>query len=332
MTIRIFGDAATATVLAGVLAAERQEIIWNPDASGQNRLKVLKRRREIRLNLPWEWVRTDGFRLSSTLRLKSGEVGLAAYRRPVRGRTDAAGPEVGGRDQTLIVLEEADQTGGSPPERSSVVPGTRVARGLSLLEAVEWDPGVVELSASQPRLLVEAGCDLGELQRCLKARRIVLQQVDDLEPYRNSVHIRELLAMPVALCHSTLRHFLSYPEGREIAIGLLEEGLQLYSHRGMPLARLALQDPQELLQKLKRRKSQEFDRARNLPDRAYGSGLQKLLGGDAKAARHPHERILHMSSQTGLDPEWNWAIAQKIDRAIRVGFYRDPVELYNALR
>jgi len=332
MKVRIFGNAATATVLAGVLAAERQEIIWNPDAEGENRLKALKRRREIRLNLPWGWVRTEGFRLSSSLRLKAGEVGLAAFRGTVRGKTGASGREVGGKNQALIVLEEEDQTEGSPEERFSVVPGTQVLRGLSLLEAIEWDPGVVELSSPQPRLLVEAGSELGELQRCLKARRIVLQQVDDLEPYRNSLHIRELLALPVALCHSTLRHFLSYPEGREIALGLLEEGLQLYSHRGMPLARLPVADPQELLQKLKRRKSQEFDKARNLPDRAYGSGLQKLLGGEAKTARYPHERILHMSSQTGIDPEWSWAIAQKINRAIRVGFYRDPVELYNALR
>jgi hypothetical protein len=330
MKVRVIGDAATATVLAGVLAAERQDVIWNPDADGEDRLKTLKRRREIRLNLPWGWIGTDGFRLSSALRLKSGEVGLAAFRRPLPGKTDAAGPEVGGKDRTLIVLAEEDQTDGSPEERLPVVPGTRVLRGLSLLEAVEWDPGVVELSAPQPRLLVEAGCELGELQRCLKARRIVLQQVEDLEPYRNSLHIRELLALPVALCHSTLRHFLSYPEGREIARGLLEEGLQLYANRA--LAGLPGLDPQELLRKLKRRKSQEFDEARNLPDRAYGPALQKLLGGKAKAARRPHERLLHMSSRTGINPEWNWAIAQKTNRAIRVAFYRDPVELYNALR
>jgi hypothetical protein len=328
MKIRIFGNAPTATALAGLLAAERQEVFWNPDSEGENRLKVLKRRREIRLNLPWGWVATGGFRLSATLRLKAGEMGLAAF----RGTLPASGREVGGEHQTLIVLAEEDQAEQSPEELLTVVPGTGVLRGLSLLEASEWDPGAVELSSTQPRLLVEAGRDLGELQRCLKTRRIVLQQVDDLQPYRNSLHVRELLALPVALCHSTLRHFLSYPEGREIALGLLDEALQLYSHRGLPLGRLPVSDPQELLQKLKRRKSQDFDNARNLPDRAYGSALHKLLRGKTKEARHPHERILRMSSQTGIDPEWNWAVSQKINRAIRVGFYRDPVELFNALR
>jgi hypothetical protein len=332
MNVRIFGNAPTATVLAGLLAAERREVIWNPDAEGENRLKALKRRREIRLNLPWGWVRTEAFQLSSSSLLKAGEVGLAAFRGTLRG--EAGGPQraLGGKNQALVVLEDGDQTDGSPGHRLPVVPGTKAISGLSLLEAIEWDPGFVEVSSPQPRLLVQADAGLGELQRCLKTCRIVLQQVDDLDPYRNSLHIRKLLALPVALCHSTLPHFLSYPEGREIAIGLMEEGLRLYSHRDLPLARLPAADPQELLQKLKRGRPQDFDKARNLPDRAYGPGLHKLLRSEVEAARHPHQRILHMSSQTGIDLEWNWAITQKSNRVIRVGFYRDPVELYNALR
>ena len=332
MKVRIFGNAPTATVLAGLLAAERQDVIWNPDAEGDIRLKALKRSGEIRLNLPWGWVRTGDFRLSSSLLLKAGEVGLAAFDGAAGGKASGSGRALGGKNRTLIVLEEEGRTGGSSGGDLPLVPGTEVRRGVSLLEAMEWDPGIGEVSSPQPRLLVEGDADLGELQRCLKAGRVILQKVDDLDPYRNSLHIRELLALPVALCHSTLRCFLSYPEGREIALSLLQEALQLYSHKGLPLARLPVLDPQELAQRLKRGRSQEFDRARNLPDRAYGSGLHKLLSGDAKAARHPHERILRLSSQTGIDPEWNWAVAQKINRAIRVGFFRDPVELYNALR
>jgi hypothetical protein len=332
MNVRIFGNAPTATVLTGLLAAQRQEVIWNPDAEGENRLKALKRRREIRLNLPWGWVRTEGFQLSSSSLLKAGEVGLAAFRGTLRGKAGGSQRALGGKNQTLVVLEDGVETDGSPGHRLSVVPGTKAISGLSLLEAIEWDPGFVEVSSPQPRLLVQEDAGLGELQRCLKTCRIVLQQVDDLDPYRNSLHIRTLLALPVALCHSTLPHFLSYPEGREIAIGLLEEGLRLYSHRGLPLAKLPDADPQELLQKLKRGRPKEFDKSRNLPDRAYGPGLHKLLRSETEAARHPHRRILNMSSQTGIDPEWNWAITQKLNRAIRVGFYRDPVELYNALR
>jgi hypothetical protein len=328
MKVRIIGDAPTATVLAGLLAAERQEVIWNPDAEGEHRLRALRRSKEIRLNLPWGWVRTDGFRLSSSPLLKTGEVGIAAFRggEAPGGPATGSGRAFGGKDRTLLVLDGEEEVRDA---KGAVVPGTGVHHGLSLLDAVEWDPGIVEVSSPQLRLLVEA--ELGELQRCLKACRVVVQQVEELRPYRNSVHIRDLLALPVALCHSTLRHFLSYPEGREIALCLLEEALQLYSYRNLPLATLPFLDPRDLLQALKR-KPREFDKARNAPDRAYGPGLHDLVNAEAKAARKPHERILRMSSQTGIDPKWNWAISQKVSRAGRVGFYRDPVELYKALQ
>ena len=325
MKVRIIGDAPAAAVLAGVLAAEQQEVIWNPDADGDSRLKALKRRKEIRLNLPWGWVRTGAFRLSSSRLLKAGELGVVAFR--------ASEPQgaIGGKDRTLLVLKDGLRTGTAGGANHSLVPGTAVHRGLCLLDALEWDPGVVELSCPQPRLIVESCTELGELQRCLKARGITVQEVGDLSPYRNALHIRDLLALPVALCHSTLANFLSYPEGREIAVSLLEEGLRLYSHKGLPLSRLPDPDPRELLQRLTR-KPQEFDKLRHLPDRGYGAALQSLLEGEARAAGEPNQEILRMSSQTGIDPGWNWAITQKINRVIRVGFYRDPVELYNALR
>jgi hypothetical protein len=276
-------------------------------------------------------VKTEDFKLSSSALLKEGEVGLVVFGSIPRGKETGSGRAVGGKNKSLLVLDGEDGAPGAKSLERLLVPGTKVRRGLGLLEAMEWDPGIVEVSSPQPCLLVEAGADLGDLQRCLKACRIGLQQVDDLDPYRNSLHIRDLLALPVALCHSTLRHFLSYPEGREIALSLLEEGLQLYSHRGLLLGKLPLFDPRELLQKLKR-KPHEFNKARKIPDRAYGPALNELLKGEAKAARKPHERILRMSSQTGIDPAWNWAVTQRMNRAIRVGFYRDPVELYNALR
>jgi hypothetical protein len=331
MKVRIIGDAPAAAVLAGLLAAERQEVTWNPDAVGDRRLKVLKRRREIRLNLPWGWVRSEGFQLSSSALLKAGEVGVLALRTCGSGAGKGTGAErtIGGKGKTLLVL---DGEPGARGAQRSFAPGTDVFQGLSLMEAVEWDPGVVEVSSPQPRLLVEAGAGLEELRRCVKECGLQVQEVEDPSSYRNAVHIRDLLALPVALCHSTLGHFLSYPEGREIAVSLLEEGLKLYAHRGLPLGKLPEQDPQDLLQRLKRRKPREFDKFRNVPDRAYGAVLRNLLDGETREAREPHERILRMSSGTGIDAGWSWAITQKINHVMRVGFYRDPVELYNALR
>jgi hypothetical protein len=145
------------------------------------------------------------------------------------------------------------------------------------------------------------------------------------------VHIQKLLDLPVALCHSTPENFLSYPEGREITLSLMEEGLNLYAHLGLPLEKLPLRDPRDLLQRLKR-KPGEFDKSRYLPGRAYGAALRYLLDGDAKAACTPHDRIVRMSAGTGIETMWNWRVTQRVNHAIRVGFYRDPVELYHALQ
>jgi hypothetical protein len=318
MKIRIIGDAAAAAVLTGMLAAEQHEVTWNPEAE-------VDPRTYIRLNLPWGWVRAQGFRISTSSLLKTGEIGVLARRKA--GEPNALG-SVGRKNGILLVLD-CDSGPGEMERR--IVPGTTILHGISLLEAMEWEPGIVELSSSQPVLIVEGGGYLGEFLRCLKAGRFLVREVEDLVPYRNALHIRDLLSLPVALCHSTVSHFLSYPEGREIAVCLMEEGLRLYSHKGLPLQKLPDRDPRELLQKLNK-KPREFDRFRNRPDRAYGNTLQLLLAGEVKTARDPHDRIVRMSAQTGVDPRWNWAIAQRANHAVRVGFYRDPVELYNALR
>jgi hypothetical protein len=328
MKYRVIGDSPAATVLAGVLAAEKQEVLWNPDIDGERRLKELKRRTEIRLSLPWGWVQTGNFRLSSSVSLKAGELGVVAGCTATLEGLGPAGAEkrIGGRNATALVLD-------IEPElcESLMAPGTNVVQGLSLLEAAEWDPGTVEVSNEQPWLILQTGAELGELIRCLKSRKLGVQEVDDLSPYRNALHIRSLLALPVALCHCTLGFFLSYPEGREIAVGVLEEGLRLFSHRSLPLGKLPVMDPGQLLQKLQK-KPQEFDRARNLPDRAYGTALHPLLRGERKAARLANDRIVRMSAQTGIEPKWNWAVTQRLNRVLRVGFYRDPAQLYDALK
>jgi hypothetical protein len=330
MNVRIIGEAAPAAVAAGVLAAERQEVVWNPGS--EDRLKELRRRREIRLNLPWGWVKTGDFGLSSSPVLKGGEAGVAVCSRNGVLKTGADGRPraAGGRSGTLLLLDGDPGAAGGRELKCPIAAGTVVVRGISLLDALEWDPGIVEISSPQPRLIVESGADLAPLFRCLKAQRIAVQEVDDLSPFRNAIHLRDLLDLPVALCHSTLDNFLSYPEGREIAVSVLEEGVKLYSHKDLPLGKLPFRDPQDLLQRLKR-KPEEFDKKRASPDRAFGPALPGLLDGAAKSLREPHERIVRMSARSGIDPAWNWAIPQKITHAIRVGFYRDPVELFNAL-
>jgi len=343
MKFRIIGDAPAAALLTGLLAAEKQEVIWNPDIEGDERLKKLKQRREIRLILPGGWVRSENFGLSASARLKAGETGVVAIGDPGRlARADSASAgRIGSAGRTLLLLDCREE------ERKRIVnPGATVIRGLSLLEATEWDTGVVEVPAPRPRLMVETGPELQELKNCLKAclstplqtpRRVRLKQrepgieeVEDLPACRNALDLWKLLSLPLALCHSTLGVFLSYEEGRQIALRVLQEGFSLLSHLEMPVARLPVMDPQELLQRLQRRPG-EFDAGRNKPDRRFGTALGCLLRGQEKAARAPNDRIVRLSSQTGIDPTWNWALTQKVSRVRRTGFFRDPIELYNAI-
>jgi hypothetical protein len=316
--VRIFGSAPTAAVLAGLLASKQHEVVWNPGAGSEDSHKQLKRTKEIRLVLPWGWVRTDSFRLSSSSALRRGELGVIAgwESQPVGRRTAAPG----GRSLFLDCdrPEDAEETGERP------------LRGLSLFEALQWDAGVVEVGSSRPCLILQRSPELRELERSLKDANLEVLEVDELSPYANSLGLWNLLSLPLGLCHSTLGSFLSYPEGREIAVLVLEEGLRLYSHKELPLARLPFMDPQSLLQRL-RKKGKEFDGRRSLPGRAYGNALLSLLHGEEKKAREPNDRLVRMSAQTGIEPRWNWALARKANRVRRAGFYRDPVELYGAV-
>jgi hypothetical protein len=330
MNVRIIGDSPAATLLAGLLALEKHEVIWNPDVQGDRRLKQLKRRKEIRLILPQGWVRTENFRLSPSLTVKSEELGVVAVSDHTLAGLGppASRPGIGLNRSTLLVLNYSPDSKPLPVAQQAVA-----LKGLSLLEAVEWDPGGVEVT-SQPWLLVEKNPLLREFVRGLRAvpgRQINIQEVEEVSAYGNSLFLRDLLGLPVAMCHSTLSNFLSFQEGRELAVNLLEEGMRVFSLKELPLKRLPVLDPQDLLQRLEKR-AKEFEHFRNLPDRSYGGVLLHILRQEAGAGHIPNHRLVRMSAQTGFDPRWNWSLIQKLSRVKRVGFYKDPVDLHNAIR
>ena len=319
MKVRIIGDAPVATVLTGLLAEEKHEVAWNPGPAGSRRLKLLKRRKEIRLVLPQGWIRTEAFSLSSSTKVRAEELGVVA----IPGRS--LGERVGSKGSTLLFL---DCDPGVPDILAA--PGATVFEGVSLLDTFELDPGSVEVATLRPWLVVEKNPLLCELKLCLKSRNISVLEVDDLLPYRNSLFLWKLLSLPVAMCHSTLKHFLSYREGREIAAHVLDEGMGVLARKAVELKKLPIMDPRDLLQKLEK-KPGEFDRVRDLPDRSFPSALQYVLLGEGSVARGFNDRLIRMSSQTGVDPRWNWGLTRKLSRVLRVGFYRDPVDLYNAI-
>ena len=132
------------------------------------------------------------------------------------------------------------------------------------------------------------------------------------------------------LCHSTLEHFLSYREGREIAGQVLGEGLEAFRRQGRDLKRLGLMDPQELIKKMERG-SKDFAAARFRPDRAYNSLLQALILGNQTETKELNGRLIKIAAAAGVNADWNWRLIQKLGRVKRIGFYKDPAELYRAV-
>jgi len=315
--VRIIGDAPVATVLTGLLAEEKHDVVWNPGPAASRRLK---RRKEIRIVLPEGWIRTEAFGLSSSTKVTAEELGVVAITEHSLGELKPVG--VGSKGSTLLFLDCDPQV--------SAAQGSTAFQGLSLLDTFELEPGSIEVATLRPWLVIEKTPLLRELKFCLKGHNISVLEVDELLPYRNSLFLWKLLSLPVAMCHSTLNNFLSYREGREIAVHVLDEGMGVFARKAVELKKLPIMDPQVLLQKLEK-KPEEFDRFRDLPDRSFPSALQYVLLGKGSAARRFNDRLIRMSSQTGLDPKWNWSLTRKLSRVLGVGFYRDPVDLYQAI-
>jgi hypothetical protein len=201
---------------------------------------------------------------------------------------------------------------------------------LTLMEAVKQQDHEVELVSEKPVFLIEKASPAWVLWKDLESFGITVHQVDDLVPCLNSFFVYQLLFLPEALCNTTLPHFLSFREGRELARGILEEGLAAMEKTGRKTARLPLMDPRELLHRIKRNPS-SFDEARFSPGRAFPSMLQALLKGKPIEARELNKRAVELASSAGIESPWNWKVFQKAGRASNVGFYPSPAALLRSL-
>ena len=135
--------------------------------------------------------------------------------------------------------------------------------GFTLLTAVMLQHGEVELASARSVLLLPRHDAVRELAACWKAAGLEITETDAPEALAESFFLWQLLFLPAALCHSTLSHLLAAEAGREIASGVLEEGLAAFRRLGRPLRKLPLHDPQELVQRLARR-PEEFNPASSL--------------------------------------------------------------------
>lgn len=314
MRIRILGAGAVGGLLGALAAEAGHEVTFTGSAEAMRQLAA----RGLRVILPERWLCLP----------KVNTAVAPAARRP---------PEL-----TIVALKrhqlkELGQTPAFPSSGLRLVlngpglPGDGESlQGFTLLTAVMLQPGEVELASRKSVLILPRHDALRALARDWKAGGIEVAETDSPEPVATSFFLWQLLFLPVALCHSTLAHFLAEEAGRRVALGVLEEGLAVCRRLGLKTARLPQHDPQELVQLLHRR-PEEFVRGGQVPDRGFNALLQSLLRGRKTEVRELNEKLVRLAAEAGVDPHWNWRLVRRLSRVTQVGFFRSPAELVQAL-
>jgi ketopantoate reductase len=320
---RILGTGALGILIGALLAAAKHRVIFAAPATEGQRL----RRRELRAILPGGWLRTGEFRVQSEESRGRDELLIVAL---PRARLSEMAARSRQREAPLLVAGGPSLFFNCDPEDRDVL-APPAALGLCLATLLQLEPVEVEVPARKGWFVLPRTGVPRELVGVLQEAGLSVLESQEVEPCARSLFLLELLELPAALCHGTLGQMLSYPQGREICAGVLEEGLQSFARLGRAVGRLPELDPQELLQRLRSRGA-ELDGARLSPDRAYGALLQSILRGERPRRAMPNERLIRLASEAGVSPWWNWRLARKLGRIGSAGFYRDPVELYEAVR
>jgi ketopantoate reductase len=342
MEISIVGPGAVGTLLGSLLACRKHQVTLvgksapsGPRGKGDERKgrprsaagAAMAGEASVRITLPDRWMAAEvrrGGPAEAPAAPDAALVTLGRHHLHVLRRPDFT--RLIGSGDGPVALFNCDP---SEIERLAV-PSERLRLCLSLLNAVRLQDSDVELVTEKPVILYESAGGLDRLFRDLAVFGFHCSAVPDARPYLNSLLIWQLLFLPAAMCNTTLGVFLSFVEGRELAVGLLMEGFEAVEKAGMPLAALPVMDPRELLGRLQR-KPDSFGPLPQEPDRAYNSVLQSLLCGKPTEAPQLNRRIVEIASSAGLHLTWNWRILQKLSRVSGIGFYRTPGELLRSL-
>jgi len=310
MRICVIGAGAVGGLLGGLAAEAGHDVCFASSPASMCALST----RGLRLVLPG-----GRLRLRKVLTAESAparwrpDLGIVALKRHQLRALTALPPAA--RASELLVLNANEG---------------RPLLGFTLLTAVMLQHGEVELASARSFLVLPRHAALRDVSGGGRQGGLEGVEADAPQDLAGSFFLWQLLFLPAALCHCTLSHFLAAEAGREIALGVLEEGLDAFRRTGRQLKKLPWHDPQELAQRLRRR-PEEFAPAGLVPDREYNSLLQSLLRQQRTEAHELNERLVRLAAEAGLSARWNWRLAQKLGRVAQVGFFRDPGELRRAL-
>lgn len=324
--VRVVGAGAIGSLLGGLLSLGGHEVFFS---GNEDELQV-PARTGLRLILPSGWWTCRPFRLYAGEAVDLVLVTVRRHHLRQLARLHRGKPRAGlgiAPGEWLLALncDVEDllpfQAGGSEPP----------LLGLTLLDAVRIQPSDVELCTETPALIWPKCPPLAWAFSVLRAYGFELVETDDIVPLAHSFFLWKLLDLPAALCGTTRDHLLSFPEGRELAKRVLEEGVTVLTRCKKKLARLPRMDPQELLKRLYRG-GLELEAGCFRADRSYGSLLQSVYRKRALETQELNGRLVRMGSEVGVEARWNRQLVQRMDCALKHGLYPDPAQLLEAMK
>jgi ketopantoate reductase len=319
MKINMIGPGAIGSLIGGLLSVKGHTVsfVQNPESENS------RHDRYLRIILPDRWLRIEHIQANAA---QKADTCLFALKRSQYATIDPDQfKKYAGTDCENVVFFNCDKEDVKTLDHDGT---SSVA--LTLLNAVALQSQDVELSSSDSVVVFEKRKPLKELFSNLKEFGIKSCPVDSIEPYANSFFLFELLFLPVAMCNTTLGYFLSYREGRELALRILNEGLKTMNKLEMQLGKLPVMDPQDLVAKLEK-KPEKFDEKRFACDRSYNTLLQSFLLNKKNEVTRINGRLLNLAKNAGIDPVWNWKLVQKVQRVMKFGFYPNPRELMGGI-
>lgn len=320
MSIKIIGPGAIGSLIGGLLNFKRIEVCFANNPGWEKK----RASATLRLVLPDKWLTVEGICYDDERKTDFTFVSVKRHQL-VSLQPEEFSRHMPESSGTILFFNC------SKPEISHLaLDNFQIHHCITLLSAISLQPGDVELTSRDAHIICEKNKQLKKIFSLLKDFRIKLHMVDDINPYMNSYFIYQLLSLPVAMCNSTLSHFLSYREGRELALRVLHEGIKTFEKLENPMQKLPANDPVELLNLLTK-KPDQFSARQYKPDRSFNPLLQSLLLDKETEVKEINGVLINAAKDAGVDTSWNWRLLQKLPRIKRFGFYPTPSDLLNGI-
>lgn len=318
MKISVTGNNPTGLLLGGLLSLSGHDVSFTPPEVNPGS------RSDLRIILPDRWLTVKNLVYAAN---NSADIFLLCpgketdYKKISRWYHDRKNSK---KESTCILIAG----------NREMLPGDEAAPWaatffLPLWEAVMLQEDQVELYSPRSLFIIEKNKSLVKLVSPLKKFRIKSRFVECINPYYDTTLLYRCLDLPVALCNTTINHFLSYPGGRKICQQVLLEGFKVYEKLERPLTGLPMQDPGRLLLRIQK-KAGSFNAHRYLPERRINPVLQSLLLNE-KSCVPVNTHLIKMAAAAGTTVFWNEKLASLLSQVRRTGFFKDPAALLKAV-